>query len=109
MQYKNHIEICGRVGAAEVREVNGVKYARFSVVVVDTYGQNGGICVSDTWFSCVWIGIGDEDAEALQKGAVADVSGRMRAVRYANAEGQQQQTWEVVVKAGRVERPDGGR
>ena len=98
MENINRIELQGRVGNIRTNEYNGSKVAHFSMATEILYKTRDGSAVNvTTWHNIVvWSNKDLPDPDIITKGRPVYVSGRLRSVKFTNAEGQEKQFYEVL-------------
>lgn len=106
MEHINRIELQGRVGNVRTNEHNGSRVANFSLVTDLLYKNKEGAPISEaTWHNIVfWEGRDTPCVTEIVKGALVYVSGRLRTVKYTNAEGTEKQFYEVLANKVKVQK-----
>ena len=105
MESLNKVELKGTVGSKKITVVGDKKLANFSVAT--TYGykdKDGNAIMETTWHRVnAWSGgeISEETLEKIDKLTPVHVIGRLRAMRYINADGNETMTYEIL--ASKVE------
>ncbi len=108
MEFINRIILRGIVGTAKIQQVQGLTLANFTVVTEYAYRNRGGKPTIDTTWHNVHAFEGKNIClEGLEKGALVEVEGRLRAVRYTDATGADRTTYEVA--ASKVSVIDDGK
>ena len=100
MEFLNKIEIRGIVGNSSIQKVADTRLCRFSVVTELAYkGNDGTNIIETTWFSCqVFEGPGICNLEAITRGAIVHVTGRLKCNRYVDANGNDRVQYEIVAR-----------
>lgn len=93
MVHLNKIELIGRVGKAEVLDVNGQKHNRFTILVEELFKGMYDRVVSTQWFNCSYWG----DTDKIVPGQDIHVEGRMALHKYEGADGSVHSYTEVKV------------
>ena len=98
MEHINRIELKGRVGMVRNNTHNDNKVANFTMVTELLYKNRSGEALSETtWFNVVaWEGKDITGIDKIEKGMAVHVVGRMRTVKYTNADGIEKQFYEVL-------------
>ena len=98
MQFINKIEIQGIVGNSSIQKVADTRLCRFSVVTELAYkGNDGTNIIESTWFSCqVFEGPGINNLDAITRGAIVHVTGRLKCSRYMDGNGNDKVLYEIV-------------
>ena len=102
----NRVELRGIVGTSRVTEVGDRNIINFSLATNYAYKDSDGCPVIETtWFSCSsWAGR-EDDLSMYSKGTPLHIEGRIRNIRYTDANGCERTTLEVVAsKVEKVER-----
>ena len=102
MQYLNKIQLRGIVGRIDISRVAEKEHVSFSLLTERAYtAADGNHVVEVLWtqVSC-FPGPRSEDALNIRKGDAVEVTGRLRARRYTDADGIDRFTWDIV--AGEV-------
>ena len=104
MESINEIELQGVVGASQVRPVNGMKVARFSLMTeYASNSKDGCMVVESTWFSITaWEGDKITGLDKIGRGSKVHVIGRVRVHRYMDENGNERTTWEVMAREVQV-------
>ena len=107
MESINKIELRGRVGMINIRNVGDSRCARISLVTERYFkGKDGTATVETTWHNLtVW----DRNADNLDQirvGSYLHVAGRVRTDKYTSAEGEEKYSTEVIVSKAKVEEED---
>ena len=92
MEQLNRIELKGTVGSVYVKDFKETKVTNFSLATNYVYkSANGDPVIETTWHRIVaW------DCPEISKGSQVHVIGRLRATRYADANGNPQTFYEVM-------------
>ena len=100
MQFLNKIEIQGIVGNSSIQKVADTRLCRFSVAVDYAYkGNDGTNIIETTWFSCqVFEGPGICNLDAITRGAIVHIIGRLKCNRYVDANGNDRVQYEIVAR-----------
>lgn len=102
MNIKNHVQLIGRLGAnPEVKILdNGIRLARFSIAVTETYTTKKGEKVTDVqWHSITaWDKLANTAESILQKGTQVTVDGKLFNRTYTNKEGVKRSITEIIAK-----------
>ena len=108
MQFLNKIEIQGIVGNSSIQKVADTRLCRFSVVTELAYkGNDGTNIIESTWFSCqVFEGPGICNLEAITRGAIVHVTGRLKCNRFVDANGNDRVQYEIVARKLEVIKED---
>ena len=104
MEHINRIELLGRVGNIRTNEYNGSKVANFSLITDLMYKNKEGAPISEaTWHNIVyWESRDNANVEDITKGAPVYIAGRLRSVKYTNAEGSEKTFYEVLASKVRI-------
>ena len=102
-QYINRVELQGIVGTSKVISIGDKKVVRFSLATNYAYKDKEGYPVIETtWHTCsVWAEM-EADLTMYRKSAPLHIEGRIRNIRYTDADGCERTTLEVA--ASKVER-----
>ena len=108
MQFLNKIEIQGIVGNSSIQKVADTRLCRFSVVTELAYkGNDGTNIIETTWFSCqVFEGTGICNLDAITRGAIVHIIGRLKCNRYVDANGNDRVQYEIVARKVEVMKED---
>ena len=108
MEFLNKIEIQGIVGNGSIQKVADTRLCRFSVVTELAYkGNDGTNIIESTWFSCqVFEGPGICNLEAITRGAIVHITGRLKCSRYMDANGNDRVQYEIVARKLEVIKED---
>ena len=108
MDFLNKIEIRGIVGNSNIQKVGGTRVCRFSVVTELAYkGNDGTNIIESTWFNVTaWEGKDITNLEAITRGAIVHVHGRLKCNRYVDANGNDRAQYEIVARKVDVEKED---
>ena len=104
MEHINRIELQGRIGTIRTSIIGESMVANFSLVTEFLYkSRDGGAPNETTWHQvCAWENRDMPDLSRLTKGMAVNVTGRMRSVKYTNAEGIEKQLYEVAASKIRI-------
>ena len=104
-QYINRVELQGIVGTSKVICIGNKKAVRFSLATNYAYKDKEGYPVIETtWHSCSAWAEKEDDLTKYRKGTPLHIEGRIRNIRYTDANGCERTTLEVVAtKIERVE------
>ncbi len=95
----NRVELRGRIGQdPKIAQVGNTYVTHFSLATSEIYkDRNGDLREETTWHNITaWAGRSIEDFQNLRKGVLVSVVGRLRSVKYTNAEGEGHQYMEVL-------------
>lgn len=108
MQFLNKIEIQGIVGNSSIQKVADTRLCRFSVVTELAYkGNDGTSIIESTWLSCqVFEGPGICNLDAITRGAIVHVTGRLKCNRYVDANGNDRVQYEIIARKLEVVKED---
>ena len=108
MQFLNKIEIQGIVGNSSIQKVADTRLCRLSVAVdYANKGNDGTNIIESTWFSVSVISEKDmTDLEAITRGAIVHVIGRLKCNRYVDANGNDRVQYEIVARKVDVMKED---
>ena len=108
MEFINRIELRGIVGQSSLNRVGDTRLCRFSVVTELAYkDRDGGNIIESTWFSVSAISEKDiTDLEAITRGAIVHVIGRLKCTRYVDANGNDRVQYEIVARKVDVVKED---
>ncbi|MCQ2172710.1 MAG: single-stranded DNA-binding protein [Bacteroidales bacterium] len=106
MTCKNYVELIGVVGAVKNSVVGGCKVCRITLATNRAYRDSENCpVIATTWFTIRFLETNEcKIPEGLQKGDKLHVEGRIDVVKYVNADGMGQTTYEIAAK--RIERID---
>lgn len=98
MEYINRIELQGEIGAIRLNNMYDKQVASFSLATEYLYKNHlGDVACEVTWHQiCAWEGKDICNLSLLGKGSKVRVVGRIRAMKYTNAEGYEKTFYEVV-------------
>ncbi len=97
-QYLNKIELVGVVGNIGKTKVADDECARISVATCYAYkDKEGNAVIETTWHNCVAWASKHPIVSELSKGDKVHIIGRLRAMRYTDAEGNERTTYETIV------------
>ncbi len=90
MEFINHIELCGVVGAVKMQDISGSRVSTFSLVTEYVYnGSDNCRTIETTWFNVIaWEKDTLRNMDGLVKGCHVHVHGRLRVRRVLNATGE---------------------
>ena len=108
MEFMNKIELRGIVGTSSLNRVGDSEVCRFSIATDYSYkDREGNPVVDTTWFNVTaWEGKNIQDLRRIVRGAIVQVSGRVRTYKYATADGVEKSSWEVFARRVSVLEPD---
>lgn len=108
MEYINHIELRGRVGTASLNRIGDSQVCHFSVASEFSYkDRDSNPVVDTTWFNVTaWEGKNITDLRQVVRGAIVQVSGRIRTFKFTTADGTERSGWEVVARRVKIVEPD---
>ena len=108
MEFINRIELRGIVGNSSIQKVADTRLCRFSVVTELAYkGNDGTNIIESTWFNTVaFEGKDITDLEAITRGAIVHVIGRLKCNRYVDANGNDRVQYEIVARKVEVVKED---
>ena len=100
MEFLNKIEIRGIVGNSSLQKVGDTRLCRFSVVTELAYkGNDGTNIIESTWFSVSVFSEKDiTNLEAITRGAIVHVIGRLKCNRYMDGNGCERVMYEIVAR-----------
>ena len=100
MQFLNKIEIQGVTGAVAITPVGDTRMARFSVVIETAYkGNDDTNIIESTWFNVTaWEGKDIQNLDAITRGAIVHIIGRLKCNRYVDANGNDRVQYEIVAR-----------
>ena len=100
LEFLNKVHLRGIVGTSDVKEFQGKKYIRCSVVTEYAYmNQNNEAIVETFWINVVAYegkNVSREDILNIKKGTKIEVVGRLRSMSYTNPEGNRRSVVEVL-------------
>lgn len=98
MEQINKIELRGNVGNVKVQKVGDKQSVRFSIATNYAYrGKDGNPIIETTWHNVTaWSGKGMPDFNAIGKGSLVHVSGRLRSQKFEGDDGIERTSYEVV-------------
>jgi len=105
MEFLNKIIIRGIVGRRNDTPANNVTAVSFSVVTEETYrDREGNNYINPTWFN---VGAWNTKTQTIvpedvKKGAIVEVEGSIRTLRYIDGEGTERITTEVRARSVKV-------
>ncbi len=108
MQFLNKIEIQGIVGNSSIQKVADTRLCRLSVAVDYAYkGNDGTNIIESTWFNVsAWEGKDITNLEAITRGAIVHIIGRLKCNRYVDANGNDRVQYEIVARKVDVVKED---
>ena len=99
-EFLNKVHLRGVVGTSDVKDFQGKKYIRCSVVTEYAYmNQNNEAIVETFWINVVAYegkNVSGEDILNIKKGTKIEIVGRLRNLKYTDAEGNQRSVIEVI-------------
>ena len=100
MEFLNKIEIQGIVGNSSIQKVADTRLCRFSVVTELAYkGNDGTNIIESTWFNTVaFEGKDITNLEAITRGAIVHITGRLKCNRYVDANGNDRVQYEIIAQ-----------
>ena len=100
MQFINKIEIQGIVGNSSIQKVADTRLCRFSVVTELAYNGNDGTnIIESTWFNVTaWEGKDITNLDAITRGAIVHIIGRLKCNRYVDANGNDRVQYEIIAQ-----------
>ena len=98
MQFLNKIEIQGIVGNSSIQKVADTRLCRFSVVTELAYkGNDSTSIIESTWFNVTaWEGKDIQNLDAITRGAIVHIIGRLKCNRYVDANGNDRVQYEII-------------
>lgn len=98
MEHINKIELRGTVGTVRSAMAGDAQVVHFSLVTNILQPKNSN--VETTWINVdAWSGsVPAETLNAIQKGRLVHLIGRLRSVRYTTANGEERSSYEVVAR-----------
>ena len=98
MEQLNKIEIRGVVGFSRLSKFNDRRVLNFSVVTDYVYkGSSGEPVIETTWhYVNAWEGKYMPDLSTITKGTKVYVCGRLRSQKYADSQGIERSSYEVI-------------
>ena len=108
MEFINKIELRGIIGTAAINTVGDTHVCRCSLVTEYSYkGKDGSPVIDSTWFNiAAWEGRGMPDFNRISKGAIVQVSGRVRTYKYTLTDGSERNSWEIFARKVTLLEPD---
>ena len=108
MEFINKIELRGIVGTSTLTRVGESQVCRFSLATDYSYKDRDGNPVVDTtrFNVTAWEGRNIPDLRSVVRGAIVQVSGRVRTYKYTTADGVEKSSWEVFARRVSVLAPD---
>ncbi len=108
MEYINKIELRGIVGTATLNRVGDSQVCRFSIATDYSYkDRDGNPVVETTWFNVTaWEGKDIQNLEAITRGAIVHIIGRLKCNRYVDANGNDRVQYEIVARKLEVMKED---
>jgi len=107
MEQLNRVELVGYVGSVRITPVSCINSARFTVATNLMYRNKA----SETIVETTWFNVQAWEAEktpfkGLEKGAKVHVVGRLRNVKYIDAEGQERTSFEIIASSIEILDPE---
>ena len=98
MEFLNKMEIRGITGSSSLQKVGDTRLCRFSVVTELAYkGNDGTNIIESTWFSVsATQGKDIQDLDAITRGAIVHIHGRLKCSRYMDGNGNDKVLYEIV-------------
>lgn len=108
MEFMNKIELRGIVGTSTLNRVGDSEVCRFSIATDYSYkDRDGNPVVDTTWFNVTaWEGKNIQDLRKIVRGAIVQVTGRVRTYKYTTADGVEKSSWEVFARRVALLEPD---
>ena len=108
MEYLNKIELRGIVGTAALNRVGDSQVCRFSVATEYSFkDRDNNPVVDTTWFNITaWEGKNMPDLRLVVRGAIVQVSGRVRTYKFTTADGSDRSGWEILARRVTLLAPD---
>lgn len=108
MEFLNKIELRGICGNSSLQKVGDTRVCRFSVVTELAFkGNDGTNIIESTWFNTVaFEGKDITNLEAITRGAIVHVIGRLKCNRYIDANGNDRVQYEIVARKVDVMKED---
>ena len=108
MEFLNKMEIRGITGSSSLQKVGDTRLCRFSVVTELAYkGNDGTNIIESTWFNVsAFEGKDISNLEAITRGAIVHVIGRLKCNRYVDANGNDRVQYEIVARKVDVMKED---
>ena len=108
MEFLNKIELRGICGNSSLQKVGDTRVCRFSVVTELAFkGNDGTNIIESTWFNTVaFEGKDITNLEAITRGAIVHVIGRLKCNRYVDAKGNDRVQYEIVARKVDVMKED---
>lgn len=111
MECLNKVQLRGRVGNSVCKSygADGKKYNRFSVCTERCYNdREGNQVIECTWHNCMVFGNPElPDVETITKGAMVELTGRIRNNKYTDESGVEHTFIDVIVQDFKVLASDG--
>ena len=108
----NRVELLGRIGQnPKIMTSGDSQVAKFSVATNERFkDRSGALKEETTWHNVsVWASRNTDDFRLLRKGVQVHVVGKIRNIRYQNAEGEDRYYTEVTATRMKVCRDDAGQ
>ena len=100
MEFLNKVHLRGIVGTSDVKDFQGKKYIRYSIVTEYAYmNQNNEATVETFWINVIAYegkNISGEDILNIKKGTKIEVIGRLKSTSYTDTEGNRRSVVGVV-------------
>lgn len=100
LEFLNKVHLRGIVGTSDVKDFQGKKYIRCSVVTEYAYkNQNNETIIETFWINVIaYEGkkISGEDILNIKKGTKIEVVGRLKSISYTNPEGNRRSVVEAI-------------
>jgi single-strand DNA-binding protein len=108
MEFINKIELRGIVGTSTLNRVGDAQVCRFSIATEYSHkDRDGNPVVDTTWFNVTaWEDKNIPDLRPVVRGAIVQVSGRVRTYKYTTAAGEEKSSWEVFARRITILQPD---
>lgn len=100
MEFLNKIELRGIVGQSSLNRVGDSQVCRFSLVTEYSSRDRGNNPIVDvTWFNVTaWEGKNMPELHLIHKGAIVQLTGRVRIFHYTMADGTERSGWEIIAQ-----------
>lgn len=100
LEFLNKVHLRGIVGTSDVKDFQGKKYIRCSVVTEYAYkNQQNEANVKTFWINVIAYerkNVSGEDILNIKKGTKIEILGRLRSLNYTDAEGNRRSVVEVI-------------
>ncbi len=98
-EFYNKIELSGIIGHVSVSNIGDKQFMRFSVAVKETCKDKNNDTISDvSWFNCTgWNNCLDNPLTSLVHGDNVHLTGKLRNIRYVDADGLDRVASEISV------------